>query len=502
MSRRVILLVTLSVAAIFLASFVLLQGRSDFTRPLFPKPWGSSGPSDSGSKSWLKEHLDGITKEHGAPKGDGETKPAKTTHAMTETPSLESVPTKTPGPDAITTWMLEVGGSHDEVIAAFINSFGAQPNVEFELFQRLQRFGIKDIFDQFELTNPLPNFIHKTKFNSTELYVPKIILSLTCELDAMEMDREFTKLAELGQTYLFCVIHHADRWVKNKSQRIVQQWVERGLVDFVTLSKHTQVFLEKELKKWELPEGSAKPSVRHMVPVFPVDLSESKVQPKEDELSFALQGNYDSGRRDYNKIFNHLDGFLKNSTAADVDITDHSAHPDIQLHLLGHGHKPEVPKELEPHVKFDEGLGYLDFYGMISRMFALLPGFANDEYYDRKASSTVPAALIAGTPLVATQQLLDAYTYVPEEAVWLQGPDEEDFKVIERILAMTPEERKKKKEAVKTANLKRVEMNKVLAAEWIREGMAKVRAYQEKKDAPKEPEVMEGVGSSETQSRR
>ncbi|KAF2096569.1 hypothetical protein NA57DRAFT_42906 [Rhizodiscina lignyota] len=393
--------------------------------------------------------------------------------------------------------MIEVGGSHDEVIAALIHSFGSQPNVQIELYQRLQRFGIKDIFDQFELSHPLPaEFTHKTKFNATEKQ-PRILVSTTCELDSMEKDKEFTMLMEKEQTYLFCVVHHADRWVNNKSARIILPWVKKGLVDFLCLSKHTQTFLDAELKKWDT--GGVQAVTRHFIPVFPVDLTKTVTDAKEDELSFALQGNYDGSRRDYKKIFNHLGKFLNSSTPGEeaADLNDHDSHPDIQLHLLGHGRKPEVPKELEPHVKFDEGLEYLNFYGIISRTFALLPGFANAEYLDRKASSTVPASLIAGTPLVATQAILDAYTYLPPEAVWLQEENEEDFDVIGKILAMKPEDRKKKKEAVRKANEQRVEMNKGLVAEWMREGLAKVRKLNEKADAAAEPEVMEGIGSRE-----
>ena len=51
---------------------------------------------------------------------------------------------------------------------------------------------------------------------------------------------------------------------------------------------------------------------------------------------------------------------------------------------------------------------------------AVLPAFASDVYYTSKASSSVAAALICGTPLLANLQLLRAYSYLPPEATLTQ----------------------------------------------------------------------------------
>ena len=54
------------------------------------------------------------------------------------------------------------------------------------------------------------------------------------------------------------------------------------------------------------------------------------------------------------------------------------------------------------------------------RARAVLPAFASDVYYTAKASSSVAAALICGTPLLAGPQLLRAYSYLPPEATFAQ----------------------------------------------------------------------------------
>ncbi len=51
---------------------------------------------------------------------------------------------------------------------------------------------------------------------------------------------------------------------------------------------------------------------------------------------------------------------------------------------------------------------------------AVVPAFASDHYYTTKASSSVAAALICGTPLLASAELLAAYSYLHANATFLQ----------------------------------------------------------------------------------
>ena len=43
---------------------------------------------------------------------------------------------------------------------------------------------------------------------------------------------------------------------------------------------------------------------------------------------------------------------------------------------------------------------------------ALVPAFASPAYYVNKGSSSVGASLVTATPLIASRQLLQAYTWV------------------------------------------------------------------------------------------
>jgi len=337
-----------------------------------------------------------------------------------------------------------------------------------------------------------------------------------------------TMLLENHNTYLFCVIHHADRWGLDNHkflEEILSGWIRQDRMEFIALSPHTAEFLvDHSLNKWKVVrEEKKKPLVRHFVPIFPVQLPANAQQ--DNSLSFGLQGDFGQERRDYKMVFSRLADFLtpasppipaetpkvavpvtpeqlKNENhgsvpgiaAADVPpntnvghrvrrqvLTDEESQTrgesgprNITLHLVGHGKHPPVPHAVKDHVVFDEGLSYIDFYTVLSRCFALLPAFATPEYLDRKASSTVPASLIAGVPLVATQDIVDKYAYLTKDIVWLQGSQETDFDVIGRVLKLSHQERQKKVAAVKAHTLKLINENNKLARKWTEEALRKI----------------------------
>lgn len=58
--------------------------------------------------------------------------------------------------------------------------------------------------------------------------------------------------------------------------------------------------------------------------------------------------------------------------------------------------------------------GGQEYYARLQRALAVVPGFARDTYYKTKASSSVAAALICCTPLIANRDLMTAYSYLNE----------------------------------------------------------------------------------------
>jgi hypothetical protein len=338
-----------------------------------------------------------------------------------------------------------------------VHSLASQPNVNLTLYQQSPRFGSEKIFQAFGLdyTGPLnPDDFMSTREKTT---IPDLLILTTCEIALRAAPNRLATLLAQGQTKLICVAHHADHWAEEERKSDIRPWIDAGMIEFWTLSPHTATFLDKTIAAWDNPPS---PQIRVFVPIFPVKVSASTAVEAAEGLSFAMQGDYDPHRRDYAHIFQRLGSFL---AATDTNIS---------MHLLGQGTRPPVPENVVAHVFFDQGLSYTDFYALLSSVSAVLPGFASDEYLDRKASSSVPAALIAGTPLVADRRLLDAYSYVEEDSVWLQGDDESEFDVVGRMLGASDEERKAKSEHAKANAEKIIQENVKRVGEWVAEAVS------------------------------
>ena len=357
----------------------------------------------------------------------------------------------------------ETTGYHDEVVAAFVHSFGSQMNLNLSLFQRGQRYGIEKIMQDFKLPKPVPDSRPPEALLAEETATFDVLILTTCDYDRNALASQLEILLKEGKTHLLCVVHHADHWADEQHEDSLAPWIEKGLVDFVTLSQHTATFLrETGIKAW-----NRKPPIRSFAPVFPVNLPTlpKAVDADKGELGFGLQGLYESSRRNYKTIFSHLQKFIDSRSSEG----DEGVNSNVTLHLLGQGTHPEVPGGLVSHVSFDESLDYDEYYSILSRTFALLPAFANDQYLDRKASSTVPAGLIGGTPLVATKEIMAAYTYLPEDAVYLQEKGETEFDVIGRVLKDAGKYRIEKMQIVRDKCAELVESNSRLVGEWIKE---------------------------------
>lgn len=404
--------------------------------------------------------------------------------SLQEPPSHSNVDTTTKVPQtkfdgAVHIALTETGGSHDEVVAAFVHSFASQPRVQMDIYQLLPRYGIQDVMNEFDLPSKPSGPHQPSEFLSwmkPGQKLPDIWIATTCEIDLPTYQKNLTMLLENGKTYIFCVTHHSDRWNTEKMENLAAPWIEQSRIEFVTLSPHTTDFLQKQgVGKWRT---SMPPLIRYLAPVFPVSIATEKSTqqqtngenaplPKdadEEELGFALQGDYDPSRRDYDSIFSRLDSFLSGGD-----------YKKLTMHLLGHGDKkPTVPDSIKPNVQFNEQLSYIQYYSLIARTFALVPAFASKEYLDRKASSTVPAALIAGVPLVAPKEIVQAYEYLDMDVVWEQEVGRSDMDVVGDVLKMTVEERRRKKQAVRERRDEIIKGNVRRAGEWLQEAMRRM----------------------------
>ncbi|KAF4450321.1 hypothetical protein F53441_6604 [Fusarium austroafricanum] len=375
-------------------------------------------------------------------------------------------PNKQPGKDPkepLRIMLMESSGTHDEVAAALMHAFGGQEGSQMDAFFANQRFHMQDIMNNFTIAaNVTVNKWDKFASAVTE-NPPHILVSTTCEFDLDRGADAIVKLLKNANTHLFCTIHHADFWGSGKYVQSVRGFVEHERVDFVGLSQHTvDYFLNNSVPKWHTTSNL---TTRVIPPVFPVQIADPDLQPG---ISLSMQGDYSSGRRDYNGIFNHLGSVIRKAT----DQSEGHHAQNVSLHVIGHGTPPEVPKHVKDNIFFDQSLSYPDFYTLLSKSFALLPAFASETYFDRKASSTIPASLIAGAPIVASEELLAAYSYMPREATWVARPGEGEMDTIERVI----DDREgfiKRRQAVRDFTKSLFDTNQANTKAWMKEAIDK-----------------------------
>jgi hypothetical protein len=321
--------------------------------------------------------------------------------------------------------IFESAGVHDEVTSALISTFGGLHDVDLQMYQQKPRYNMSAIVDEFTLTSPIRNITHPNSLRNDTLDAnpPHVIVSATCELDTAWRKETWETVLTESNTFLFCLAHHADQWVEGDNVAMMKRFAAQNRLDMISLSNHTANYLRtKSLPTWENGDSV---NVRVLPPIFPVN---APGPASKTDLNLAMQGDFSSARRDYQGIFGGLTGVIeKVDTLANTD--------NVTLHLLGHGKKPKVPDNVKDRVVFDASLSYPDFYAILSTAYAVLPAFATDHYFDRKASSTVPASIIAGVPLVASEELLNSYTYLPREATWVIQEGESEMDTVKRIIS-------------------------------------------------------------------
>lgn len=365
--------------------------------------------------------------------------------------------------------------THDEVVAPLIAAFGSIPgaNITAILLSKMDRFGSFEMFRHLKVDSPNP-IPAPTNYRTSDYEFlfknpPDILVCTTCAYDKFD---DYQKLFEKSNTHIFCVIHHSDKWKDYKFNMYEQRlgrWVAADRLDFITLSPHVARAMPEQLLYWkELKDKVVLPPVHVLPPVFAVDLPEINTEG-EDEIAFALQGNFNPLRRNFTRAFEELGQAKQRMEATNEEDLESS----LRLHMVGSGTRPPVPSDVEDMVIFNEQLNFTDYYKVLSTMTAIVPAFADEDYFTTKASSSVPAALIAGAPIVASRHMLETYAYLEEDAVWLQGENQTDFDVIWDMAQKPRWERSQKMRHARMLGAKLAEANKGLAAGWVNDVLQK-----------------------------
>ena len=319
--------------------------------------------------------------------------------------------------------LLETVGYHDEVTAALYFAVGNIRRTNITMFLTRPRFGIEEVYSWMQLTHELSpvSIQDASQFGAIDRAMPDLIISVTSEFDTVGQHNTLQYYLEHGPKHLtlLCVSHHPDRF--SLFEESVRPWAQAGRLRYLALSTHTALNLREEFNKFQY-YGDVPIDV--LPPIFPVPLETSST----GNISISLQGNFDPDRRDYRKTFEDLDHFV---LQLPEPLTSR-----FQLTLLGSGNSmPDVPERVRPYISIKSHLDYIPYYQQLHESFALIPAFADDDYYTTKASSTIPAAFIGNVPILSSQRLSDAYTYMSHESMWLTKGEESEISTVRDILS-------------------------------------------------------------------
>lgn len=383
-----------------------------------------------------------------------------------------------PPPPPLSVAVLESEGCHDEVTAALVYAFAQQPLTNVTLYLKKARFGIQPIYHSFFSSGrpgaDAPVRATSRDFSPRNLQqaAPHVVVMVTGEFD-FALDAGLAHLFEHSpNTRLLCVIHHADWWRVVEDDAATHElvakaapWIASRRITFLTLSPHVHHYLLKTITPTWKTLIDVPPRIETFVPVFPVDPALSSATAFNlgaEEIGFAIQGNASPGRRNYTKVVLQL-----------AELRRHKTAPDVRLHLLSGSSAIEqvaIPAEVAEHVVVHRSLDYADYYRLLGQNVALLTAFESNAYYYERASSTIPAALISGTPVIADQRLLDAYSYLDRSLVWFREPGEEEMDVAVKVARETSaEERRARSAQVRRKNRDLCRANVQMIASWVRE---------------------------------
>ncbi|EXK77727.1 hypothetical protein FOQG_17582 [Fusarium oxysporum f. sp. raphani 54005] len=371
-------------------------------------------------------------------------------------------------------WVIESKGCHDEVSASYLSALGQLSECNSNIFLADQRFGIDSIYGLIPGANKrklvTDNEFRPQYLDSETAAEPDIVLSVTSEYDLIDakLKPTFAHLLHNTSSILFATVHHGNEWKEDRRFQAVKPWIEAKRLRFITLSDHVTNYMTDIVKHWAAKMEVHNVPISTFPPVFSIPTAPAK---NEATLRFAMQGDLIVNRRpnrDYEGTFKR---FIKLNSDCQA----------IELHVVGNGDLPKLPDEAKDRIKFHRGLPYPEFYDVLHSATAMLPAFASHEYVESKASSTIAASLIVGSPLIAGDDLLNAYRFLSRDDVYYREEGEDEIDVVERIAKLPEQDRLAKAEGLRKKNELLTKQGGDLFRQWISESRERLlgssRAY-------------------------
>ncbi|KAK9371536.1 uncharacterized protein V1513DRAFT_428465 [Lipomyces chichibuensis] len=359
--------------------------------------------------------------------------------ASTETSEdfwTDDLPIKGHSEYPLNVFLVNTPNYHFEVFVPIIETFKRIDNINITLFsteEGMDKWGLRNAMeierDGLTLLDAKVTPVDQTGVN------PEFIFLTTCPEDMRTLGKSL-HVALTNGAHVMCIVHQAHLWDYRAVQQYANEisfmrpWVERGQWHFAALSQHVHTYIRSNFPQYlETPGREYRPLLFH--PVFnftaPENLDFNSAAP------FAIiPGKFESERRDYDTIFTEYGNL----------------NCDINLRLVGSGLIPRIADELSHKIGFITNLNFFEFFHEMSKGVAIIPTLGNEHYLKSQASSTVATSIIAGTPLIASQQFIVAHSQIPIEAVWLQGEHETELQVLQRVGHLNSSEWQQKKDTV------------------------------------------------------
>ncbi|KAK9343121.1 hypothetical protein V1522DRAFT_414200 [Lipomyces starkeyi] len=336
---------------------------------------------------------------------------------------VEAAPSKARGHRTV--YLVNTPKYHMEVVIPFLHALSSLPDVDVTLWLSstgANRWGVRPWLDLYAKPNGLKMQDVKefSKAAKNDAAVPDVIFLTSCPEDIGKLRPSLQVLLENGANVMG-IIHEARLFdLNNKSPykkeiKFMRPWILKGQWQLGTLSQHVQKFVKQNFAEFFQTGTQVTYSPPVLYPVF--KLPEEKVQLETSKPFVTIVGALQSYRRNYTKIFEQYAKF----------------NPQVDLVLVGNGGPLRTPGSIKNNLTYKRGLDYPQYFGEISKAVLILPCFATEHYVQSQASSTIATSVITVTPPLMTRQMLSAYAYLTEDAVWIQEDGETEVEAFSRI---------------------------------------------------------------------
>ncbi|KZO90813.1 hypothetical protein CALVIDRAFT_558495 [Calocera viscosa TUFC12733] len=256
-----------------------------------------------------------------------------------------------------------------------------------------------------------------------------------------------------SNVHVVCLLHTPNEEGIGQAKKQYGQLGAQGRLTALALSPHTRDAGMNVFDKWATEEQDVswdRIPVQYFVPLFPALEDPHAIHKSTIPSKFVIQGSIDTLRRDYDGLIAellermksdlHSWGYRQEKDGSPFIPLKKPAHgtvpPPFTLHLIGHSiREPKIPDEMTNVVHIRDSPDFSEFYGTLSEMDVLIPAFSADTYLTSVASSSIPAALMTRTPILASPAHLRAYAYLAPPAVIVRPSSMTDAEAISLLRA-------------------------------------------------------------------